>query len=110
MDASRALPWYISSEDEPLTSVLLPESYAHDTKRLRKHLRKLKPKVPKMRAAALRHATRLQYSYSELGPADHAEVGPDALDVALWALTADKPLRAHQPQKQSQHASRLHWG
>ena len=100
MDASRAMPWYISSEGESLTSVLLPESYARDHKLLHKHLSGLLKQVPKMRAAALRHATRLQYSYSEHGPADHAEVGPDALDVALWAMTANKTLRAHQQSAQ----------
>ena len=29
----------------------------------------------------------MQYSYSDLGQADHDAVGPDAVDVILWGLT-----------------------
>ena len=45
-----------------------------------------------MQANIARYATRLQYAYSELSKEDHALVGPDALDVALWAMTSDRKL------------------
>jgi hypothetical protein len=60
-------------------------------------LRALRPRVPAMQAAIARHATRLQWSYAELGQRDHAEVGPDALDVALWAMTAGTDLGIAPP-------------
>jgi hypothetical protein len=55
---------------------------------LHEHLRSLLPEARKMRAALSRVATSLQWSYSELGAEDHLAVGPYALDVALYHMTA----------------------
>ena len=53
--------------------------------------------VPAMQAAIASYVTRLQYSYSEMGVQDHKLLGPDALDVALWAMTYQTDLGVPPP-------------
>jgi hypothetical protein len=108
LDASRTMPWYISAEAENRISILLPPNYADDPAALAAHLRSLLPQVPAMQAEIARHATRLQYSYSELSAEDHAAVGPDALDMALYAMTAHMRVSEEQaPGASGKDASSL---
>jgi hypothetical protein len=98
MEPSRSLRAYIPPAAEAATSLLLPPAAAANSKRLLAALRGALPRARGMQAAIARHATRLQWAYSDLGEGDHKAVGPDALDVALWAMTAARDLGVPRPR------------
>jgi hypothetical protein len=97
-EASRNMTWYIHGADRSTTSVLLPPALAGNATALAARLRGLLPRTRAMRAAVARHAMRLTYAWDELAEEDHEEVGPDAVDVALWAMTAHRDLGVPAPE------------
>jgi hypothetical protein len=88
-DRTSECPWYLSPQALADGTVLLEAGELKDNRTLlHEHLRALLPQAPAMRATLSRVATSLQYSYSDMGVGDHAELGPDAFDVALYHMTA----------------------
>ena len=84
-DATRAsLPGYLSRELLERTTVLMsPDVLRAGGAAVADALAARLPHAPVMRAAMADIATTLQWSYGEPTAAEAAEVGPDALDVAL---------------------------
>lgn len=79
---------YLSPEELEATTVLLhPERLGKRFERLVPALEGLEARLPAMRAAIARVATRLQWATADLTATEHAALGPDALDVALWHLS-----------------------
>jgi hypothetical protein len=97
LEASRAADWFIHPSERDSCTVLLPPEAARDARTLTRHLTRLLPRAPAMRAALARHATRMTLAWSELEEADHAEVGPDAVDIALWGMTAHRDFGVPRP-------------
>jgi Exostosin family len=84
---SREYPWYLSDAALAAGTVLFDVGRLRANRSaLHAHLQALLPRAPEMRAALARAATSLQYAYSDLGAEDHAAVGPDAWDIALYRM------------------------
>ena len=96
-EASRSLAAWIPDTVADSLSIVLPPRMAADGDQLMQHLQALLPRVPAMRANIAKYVTQLQYSHSELDASDHAQVGPDALDTALWAMTHELDLGVPKP-------------
>ena len=90
MEESRTVDWYINPAKRDDVTLLLPATAADDSEMLMRHLQLALPRVPAMQAALARHATRMTLAWSEMEEADHAAVGPDALDIMLWGMTKDR--------------------
>jgi Exostosin family len=87
-ERTREYPWFLSDDTLAASTVLINRTeFVENRTMLMEHLQGLLPEVPRMRAALARVVTSLQYAYSELGPVDHAAVGPDAFDVTLYRMT-----------------------
>jgi Exostosin family len=88
---TREYPWFLSNEDLAAATVLIDkqEFLANNTV-MSQTLRDLRPAVPRMRAALARVVTSLQWAYADLGEEDHKAVGPDAWDIAMYRMTADR--------------------
>ena len=101
-----AYPWYLSPAEVNETTVLLDADSLGGGRMalLEPRLRRLKPRLPAMRAAIARVATRLQWATADLTEAEHAALGPDALDVALWGISTSQPRSQPQPQPRSSDA------
>ena len=91
-DRSRSWPTFFEHGDVRAVSVLLPAAdfLANATGAalealVRAHL----PYVPAMARAIAQQATGFQWSFSDHSEAEHAAVGPDALDRALARLASD---------------------
>ena len=90
-DRSRNWPTFFENGDARAVSVIIPaaEFLANATGaalegRLRAHL----PHAPAMARAIAQQATGFQWSFSDHSEAEHAAVGPDALDRALARLVS----------------------
>jgi hypothetical protein len=84
-----SMPWYLSEAQLAQTTVLLDaDSLGRDMSELEVRLQALWPQVPAMRLAIAAIATSLQYAYADPSEKEHSEVGPDALDVALYRMTS----------------------
>jgi hypothetical protein len=97
LEASRTCDLLIHPSELDSMTVLLPPEAAWDPRALASNLTALLPRVPAMQAALARHATRMTLAWSEMEEADHAAVGPDALDVALWGMTRDRDFGVGKP-------------
>ena len=101
MEASRTSTIFLPDSEMHNATVLLDESALDDAdgpEGWMTQLRALDAHVPAMRAAGLAAATRLHYAFDDLAEDDHAAVGPDALDMMLYAVAAQRrgwPKAAH---------------
>ena len=87
LEESRQADWYFHPSEIDTATVLLPPSAAQSADTLMGNLTALLPRVPAMRRAVARYATRMTIAWSDLDEDDHKAVGPDALDIALWGMT-----------------------
>ena len=86
-DRSRHWPTFFESGGAQAVSALIPVAqFAANTSALGDTLRSMLPLVPAMREAIAQQATGFQWAFSDLDEQDHAAVGPDALDLALYRL------------------------
>ena len=86
---SRRWPVFFANEDVRAVTVMLPaDAFAANPGVLEDKLRAWLPQVPAMQRAIAQQATGFQWAFSDLEEADHAEVGPDALDLALARLAS----------------------
>lgn len=87
---SRELGLFLTQEESSNMSVLIDQTHfmSAESDDLTALLDAAAPPARRaeMRRAMLEKVTSLHWAYSDLGEADHAEVGPDAWDVLLHGL------------------------